>query len=78
VHVHDALRTFHTINLVAFLALGAIAFVTWRRRRDRASVWAAAAFGSLELFVTGACRITLDWPSLLRSVTLLPDIRLMV
>jgi signal transduction histidine kinase len=45
--VHDALRTFHTINLVAFLALGVIAFVTWRRRRDRASVWAAAAFGSL-------------------------------
>jgi signal transduction histidine kinase len=45
--VHDALRTFHTINLVAFLALGAIALVTWRRRRDRASVWAAAAFGSL-------------------------------
>ena len=45
--MHDALRTFHTINLVAFLALGAIAFVTWRRRRDRASVWAAAAFGSL-------------------------------
>jgi signal transduction histidine kinase len=45
--VHEALRTFHTINLVAFLALGAIALVTWRRRRDRASVWAAAAFGSL-------------------------------
>jgi signal transduction histidine kinase len=45
--VHDALRTFHTINLVAFLALGVVALVTWRRRRDRASVWAAAAFGSL-------------------------------
>jgi signal transduction histidine kinase len=45
--VHNALRTFHTINLVAFLALGGVAFVTWRRRRDRASVWAAAAFGSL-------------------------------
>jgi len=45
--VHDALRTFHTINLVAFLALGVVAFVTWQRRRDRASVWAAAAFGSL-------------------------------
>jgi signal transduction histidine kinase len=45
--VHDALRTFHTINLVAFLALGVVALFTWRRRRDRASVWAAAAFGSL-------------------------------
>jgi signal transduction histidine kinase len=45
--VHYALRTFHTINLVAFLALGIVALVTWRRRRDRASVWAAAAFGSL-------------------------------
>jgi signal transduction histidine kinase len=45
--VHDALRAFHTVNLIAFIALGVIAFVTWRRRRDRASVWAAAAFGSL-------------------------------
>jgi len=47
--VHSALRAFHTINLVAFVALGAVALVTWRRRRDRASVWAAAAFGSLGL-----------------------------
>jgi signal transduction histidine kinase len=45
--VHDALRAFHTVNLVAFIALGVIALVTWRRRRDHASVWAAAAFGSL-------------------------------
>ena len=47
--MHSALRAFHTINLVAFVALGAVALVTWRRRRDRASVWAAAAFGSLGL-----------------------------
>ena len=47
--MHSALRAFQTINLVAFVALGAIALVTWRRRRDRASVWAAAAFGSLAL-----------------------------
>ena len=47
--MHSALRAFHTINLVAFVALGAVALVTWRRRRDRASVWAAAAFGSLAL-----------------------------
>ena len=45
--MHDALRAFHTINLVAFIALGVVALITWRRRRDRASVWAAAAFGSL-------------------------------
>jgi len=51
--LHDALRAFHTLNTVAFIALGAVALITWRRRRDRASVWAAAAFGSLavlELF----------------------------
>jgi signal transduction histidine kinase len=47
--VHEAIRAFHTLNLVAFVALGAVAFLTWRQRRDRASVWAAAAFGSLGL-----------------------------
>ncbi|MES1248205.1 MAG: HAMP domain-containing sensor histidine kinase [Actinomycetota bacterium] len=47
--MHDAIRAFHTLNLVAFVTLGAIAFLTWRQRRDRASVWAAAAFGSLAL-----------------------------
>lgn len=45
--MHAALRAFHTLNTVAFIALGVIALITWRRRRDRASVWAAAAFGSL-------------------------------
>jgi signal transduction histidine kinase len=45
--VHDALSVFHTVNLIAFIALGAIALITWRRRRDSASGWAAAAFGSL-------------------------------
>ena len=47
--MHDALRAFHTLNTVAFIALGAVALVTWYRRRDRASGWAAAAFGSLAL-----------------------------
>jgi signal transduction histidine kinase len=47
--VHDAIRAFHTLNLVAFVALGVVALVTWYRRRDRASVWAAAAFGALGL-----------------------------
>jgi signal transduction histidine kinase len=45
--VHDAISAFHTVNLIAFVALGVVAVLTWRRRRDRASVWAAAAFGSL-------------------------------
>jgi signal transduction histidine kinase len=45
--LHDALRAFHTLNTIAFIALGAVALVTWRRRRDSASVWAVAAFGSL-------------------------------
>ena len=47
--MHDALRAFHTLNTIAFIALGAIALATWLRRRDRASGWAAAAFGSLAL-----------------------------
>jgi signal transduction histidine kinase len=47
--MHDAIRAFHTLNLVAFVALGVVALVTWYRRRDRASVWAAAAFGALGL-----------------------------
>ena len=45
--MHDALRAFHTLNIVAFIALGAVALLTWRRRRDRASKWAFAAFGLL-------------------------------
>ncbi|HEY3544177.1 MAG TPA: HAMP domain-containing sensor histidine kinase [Gaiellaceae bacterium] len=45
--MHDALRAFHTLNLIAFIALGVVALITWYRRRDRASGWAAAAFGSL-------------------------------
>src|SRR5215212_4386889 len=38
----------------------------------------STAFGSVELSVTGAFRITVELPSSLRSVTLSPDIRLMV
>ena len=45
--MHDALRAFHTLNLIAFIALGVVALITWYRRRDDASGWAAAAFGSL-------------------------------
>src|SRR3954454_22421805 len=45
--MHEALRAFTTLNTIAFIALGAVALVTWRRRRDNASGWKVAAFGSL-------------------------------
>lgn len=45
--MHDAVSAFRALNLIAFVALGAISFVIWRRRRDQASAWAVAAFGSL-------------------------------
>ena len=38
-------------NLVAYTALGIISLLFWRRRRDAASMWAAATFGSLGLIV---------------------------
>ena len=47
--MHDAIRAFHTLNTIAFIALGAVALVMWRRRRNRASVWAVAAFGGLAI-----------------------------
>jgi signal transduction histidine kinase len=47
--MHDAVQGFRYLNLVAYIALGLVTLVVWRRRRDRASVWAAAAFGSLGL-----------------------------
>lgn len=45
--MHEAIRAFNALNIVAFVALGAVSLVIWRRRRDRASLWAVAAFGSL-------------------------------
>ncbi len=45
--MHVAVETFRYINIVAFIALGVVALDTWRRRRDRASLWAAFAFGSI-------------------------------
>ena len=47
--MHDAVLTFRTINIVAYTALGVVALVYWQRRRDAASMWAAATFGSLGL-----------------------------
>ena len=47
--MHDAVQAFRYVDLVAYIALGAVTLVFWRRRRDRASMWAAIAFGSLGL-----------------------------
>ncbi len=47
--MHDAALAFRYVNLVAYTALGVITLVFWRRRRDTASMWAAATFGSLGL-----------------------------
>src|SRR4029077_16728438 len=45
--LHGAIQAFRYVNIVAYTGLGLVAFVFWRRRRDRASMWAAATFGSL-------------------------------
>ncbi len=47
--MHDAVQAFRYVNLVAYIALGAVTLVFWTRRRDRASMWAAIAFGSIGL-----------------------------
>ena len=47
--LHNAVQAFRYLNLVAFIALGAVTLVFWLRRRDRASRWAAVAFGALGL-----------------------------
>src|SRR6478736_1979934 len=47
--LHDAVQAFRYVNLVAYIALGAVTLAFWFRRRDRASMWAAVAFGSLGL-----------------------------
>ena len=45
--LHHAVQAFRYLNLVAYIALGAVTFVFWLRRRYRASRWAAVAFGAL-------------------------------
>lgn len=47
--MHDAVQAFRYVNIVGYIALAAVAVAAWRRRRDRAGMWAAAAFGSLGL-----------------------------
>ena len=47
--MHVAVQAFRYLNLVAYIALGAVTLAYWLRLRDRASMWAAVAFGSLGL-----------------------------
>jgi signal transduction histidine kinase len=47
--LHAAVLAFRYVNLIAYAALGAVGLLYWRRKRDRASMWAAATFGSLGL-----------------------------
>jgi signal transduction histidine kinase len=45
--VHTAVQTLRDLNIVAYTALGAVALLLWRQRRDRAAMWAAGAFSVL-------------------------------
>jgi len=45
--VHTAAHTLRDVNIVAYTALGAVALLLWRQRRDRVAMWAAAAFATL-------------------------------
>ena len=47
--MHNAVQVLHYLNLVAYVALGVVTFLFWLRRRDRPTMWAAIAFGSLGL-----------------------------
>ena len=47
--MHAVVQAFRYVNIVAYIVLAAVALLLWRRRRDRAGMWAAVAFGSLGL-----------------------------
>ena len=47
--MQTAIHVFRYVNIVAYIALGIVTFRFWRQRRDRASMWAAIAFGDLAL-----------------------------
>lgn len=42
-----AIQAFQYVNNVAYIALGVVTLFFWLRRRDKASMWAAIAFGDL-------------------------------
>lgn len=47
--MHGAVQGFRWLTIVAYIALAVVALLSFLRRRDRAAMWAAAAFGSLGL-----------------------------
>ena len=47
--MQTAIHVFRYVNIVAYFALGVVTFRFWLQRRDRASMWAAIAFGDLAL-----------------------------
>jgi signal transduction histidine kinase len=47
--LHNTVHVLHYVNLVAYVALGGVTLLFWLRRRDRPTMWAAIAFGSLGL-----------------------------
>jgi signal transduction histidine kinase len=47
--LQTAIHVFRYVNIVAYIALGVVTLRFWRQRRDRASMWAAIAFGDLAL-----------------------------
>jgi signal transduction histidine kinase len=47
--LQTAIHVLRYVNIVAYIALGVVTYRFWRQRRDRASMWAAVAFGDLAL-----------------------------
>jgi len=47
--LQTAIHVFRYVNIVAYIALGVVTLRFWQQRRDRASMWAAIAFGDLAL-----------------------------
>ncbi|HET7568119.1 MAG TPA: ATP-binding protein [Gaiellaceae bacterium] len=47
--MHGAVQGFRWLTIVAYIALAIVALLSFLRRRDRAAMWGAAAFGSLGL-----------------------------
>ncbi|MGH3050376.1 MAG: histidine kinase dimerization/phospho-acceptor domain-containing protein, partial [Gaiellaceae bacterium] len=47
--MHGATDVLRWLSIAAYIALAGVALVSFQRRRDRAAMWAAAAFGSLGL-----------------------------